>query len=140
MVGVTQALIDAVITKIKAEVTDLAVEQFPDRPDDYRLNHPVGAVLVLTPRSRYVPAGTGVRTRTLDLVVRLALRNFASRAIEYDRQDQLRYALHGWIPGENWQALAITEERFVAENAGIWQFDLMFEVKNLVITQYNPCL
>ena len=44
--AVTLTIIDAVVARLKAAFPDLAVEYFPDKPAEYRLNHPKGALLV----------------------------------------------------------------------------------------------
>jgi hypothetical protein len=36
----------AIVEKLKADITDLAVEPFPENVKDYELIHPNGAVLV----------------------------------------------------------------------------------------------
>ena len=42
----TLQIIDAVVERLKVKIPQLAVEYFPDRPAEYRLNHPKGALLV----------------------------------------------------------------------------------------------
>ncbi|WP_308170863.1 Gp37 family protein [Ralstonia syzygii] len=42
----TLHIIDALVARLKAKLPQLAVEYFPDKPADYRLNHPKGALLV----------------------------------------------------------------------------------------------
>ena len=36
----TLQIIDAVVERLKVKLPQLAVEYFPDRPAEYRLNHP----------------------------------------------------------------------------------------------------
>ena len=39
-------VLDAVLTRLREKLPQLQVEYFPEKPAEYRLNHPVGALLV----------------------------------------------------------------------------------------------
>ena len=75
----TQDLLDGAQAVLVAAFPDLAVELFPARPEDYRLNHPVGALLLAYPGSRFADpilrATSVCQERTLTLGVSLVSRH-----------------------------------------------------------------
>lgn len=46
-------VLDAVLTRLREKLPQLQVEYFPEKPAEYRLNHPVGALLVSYAGSRF---------------------------------------------------------------------------------------
>lgn len=136
------ALEEAVITQLKAASLGVTVEPYPDRPADYGLLDPVGAALVVIGSSRYSPAANqfGQERRTR-IVITLLMRNLRTHAGAYGLMDAVQEALLGWMPtGGGWQPLVAISDQFVAEEAGVWQYDMVFESSRYVMSQFNPCL
>lgn len=53
-ISLTKLVIDDIVAKLKAQVVnELAVEYYPEKPANYRLNHANGALLVNYARSNY---------------------------------------------------------------------------------------
>ncbi|MBK8872366.1 MAG: hypothetical protein IPN19_15370 [Elusimicrobia bacterium] len=75
----TQDFIDAAQARLIDDFPDLIVELFPARPEDYRLNHPVGALLLAYPGSRFAAttlhAQSVCQERTIALSVSLVSRH-----------------------------------------------------------------
>lgn len=57
-------VLDAVLARLREKLPQLQVEYFPEKPAEYRLNHPVGALLlsyaVRALTGRMIPCGDPV--------------------------------------------------------------------------------
>ncbi|MEN9501525.1 MAG: hypothetical protein RI964_810 [Pseudomonadota bacterium] len=135
----TDDVIDACVTQLATLIPGLHSERFPANPDSYRLNHPVGAMLVYHPSSRYTPACGGVARRAAVVGVRLYLRNLSSQHVSYDYKDAIVDAINGFCPGEKWTELWVVGDSFVSQESGLWQFDVIFETTSRVISNYGAC-
>ena len=72
-------VIDAVVARLKEKLPTLAVEYFPEKPAEYRLNHPKGALLVSYAGSRFdKPNDTSavIQAQTVQLCVTVVFRQF----------------------------------------------------------------
>lgn len=119
----TQTFIDAAQARLVVAFPDLVVELFPARPEDYRLNHPVGALLLAYPGSTFGPAllraDSVTQDRTIGLSVSLVTRHLWGQDGAVALMDRLRAALHGWRPTDC-QPLTLLRDRLLAEQAGLW--------------------
>lgn len=128
--SMTLTILDAVIAQLKtAHGHELAVEYFPEQPLNYRLNHPVGAVLVSYAKSNFatneaVDSTWMAREMTIPLTLMFRQLNGKKGVIAY--LDHVRSTLTGWTPPHCDNALKPVSEQFLAQNAGIWQYALDF--------------
>ena len=68
---------DAVLARLREKLPQLQVEYFPEKPAEYRLNHPVGALLLSYAGSRFDrPDDTGavIQSQTIQLCVTVVFR------------------------------------------------------------------
>lgn len=136
----TLEMIDAIVARLKAKVPALAVEYFPDRPADYRLNHPLGALLVSYPGSRFdetVDTAAVVQPRRIHFSVTVVLRQLNGRGGAIDVLDQARVALVGFRPPDC-RKLAAVSETFLGEEAGLWQYALDLSTVSVIVEDYTP--
>ena len=122
--AVTLTIIDAVVARLKAAFPDLAVEYFPDKPAEYRLNHPRGALLVSYLGSQFdttVDVTYIAQPRTVKLSVTVILRQLNGRGGAVDVVDAVRQALVGFRPPDCRKVWAMSE-KFLGETAGLWQY------------------
>lgn len=128
--SITLAVLDAVVNHIKiAHGNELAVEYFPEQPLTYRLNHPVGAVLVSYAKSNFAineAIGTTWMAREMTIPLTLMFRQLNGKKGVIAYLDSLRETLTGWTPPHCDVALKPINESFLAQNAGIWQYALEF--------------
>jgi len=120
----TLQIIDAVLERLKAKLPHLAVEYFPDRPTEYRLNHPRGALLVSYLGSQFdttVDVTYIAQPRTVKLSVTVVLRQLNGKGGAVDVVDAVRRALVGFRPPDCRKVWAVAE-KFLGETAGIWQY------------------
>ncbi len=120
----TLQIIDAVVERLKVKLPQLAVEYFPDRPAEYRLNHPRGALLVSYLGSQFDTTVDGTylaQPRTVKLSVTVILRQLNGKGGAVDVVDAVRQALVGFRPPDCRKVWAVSE-KFLGETAGLWQY------------------
>ena len=120
----TLQIIDAVVERLKVKIPQLAVEYFPDRPAEYRLNHPKGALLVSYLGSQFdttVDVTDIAQPRTVKLSVTVILRQLNGKGGAVDVVDAVRQALVGFRPPDCRKVWAVSE-KFLGETAGLWQY------------------
>lgn len=119
----TEALVTALVTEIAAALPELHVESYPDFPGDYRLRHPLGAVLVSylgapSERPRLLgPSAEQVITFRLGLTLITRALWGEQGAVAY--LDRLRAALHGWRPLQC-DPLYHVQESLAGKDAELW--------------------
>ncbi|MDF0606632.1 Gp37 family protein [Neisseriaceae bacterium TC5R-5] len=133
----TLQIIDATVARLKAKLPQLAVEYFPDRPADYRLNHPKGALLVSYPGSQFartVDTFYAAQPRTIRLAVTVLLRQLNGKGGAVDISDEVRRALVGWRPPDCQKVMAASDQ-FLGESAGIWQYAIDLTTETMLIEE-----
>lgn len=132
----TQDFIDSAQTLLIAAFPDLVVELFPARPEDYRLNHPVGALLLAYPGSNFsnalLRADTVAQDRQIGLSVSLVTRHLWGPDGAIAMMDRLRAALMGWRPTDC-QPMIVVRDRLLSENAGLWWHVADFSCQTRVV-------
>ena len=118
--------------------TELVIEPYPEKPSEYQLLHPKGALLVFVQGSRYGKHSTGVMLRNTRFIVTLLLRNFKQHQAAYDWIDAVQLLLFGFIP-DGWQPIASVSDQYVGEDSGVWQYDLIFETSRITTSQFDLC-
>ena len=101
----TLQIIDAVVERLKVKLPQLAVEYFPDRPAEYRLNHPRGALLVSYLGSQFdttVDVTYIAQPRTVKLSVTVILRQLMASM----RQAKLGDDIFGSSATDNFREMA----------------------------------
>lgn len=131
----TRALLVAVAARLRTSVPDVEVGLTPEHPQGWRLNHPRAALLVDYRGSRYgavSDVGIVAQPRELSLGVSVVARALHDAYGALALVDAVRLALLGYkLPGCNKARLA--SDRFVAQEAGIWFYELVFSVETMVV-------
>lgn len=107
--------------------TEIAVEAFPARPNDYRLQHPRGVVLIAYAGSDFGPRqdiGLVVQDQTLKFMLLLMVRNLRTHVESLLLLDRLRRAITGFVPVAGARPCYLRAERFQQENNGIWTWEI----------------
>ena len=131
----TMEIIDATVKRLQLKLPGLAVEYFPEKAADYRLNHPKGALLVSYAGSRYDETRdiTYVgQPRALRLAITVLMRQLHGRNGAVEAVDNVRRALLGWRPPDCRKA-QITADKYLGETAGIWQYAVDFSAQSMVV-------
>ena len=131
----TLQIIDAVVGRLKVKIPQLAVEFFPDRPSEYRLNHPKGALLVSYPGSKFgdpIDITYVAQPRDVKLSVTVVMRQLNGRGGAVDVVDTVRQVLVGWRPPDCKKARA-GPDTFLGETAGLWQYAVDFSAETMLV-------
>ena len=126
-----QDIENAIMAKLASALPELSVEAFPERPEEYELLHPLGAVLVQYDGSSYsqnsVSNGAVAQVRKPKFSVVYLVRNLRDAAGCYDILDRGREALCGLCITGAITPMEITYEGFTAEHDGVWIYTQMYE-------------
>lgn len=117
-----------IIDKIQNKIPELHVEGFPDKPSEFRLTHPKGAILVHYQGANYSQSeslGYIVQDKKLEFSITIITRDLRSCHGAYVYIDFIRNLLTGYKP-ENCSKMQPVKEQFISENAGIWQYAINF--------------
>ncbi|EIS6522254.1 Gp37 family protein [Escherichia coli] len=129
-------VIDAVVARLKEKLPGLSVEYFPEKPAEYRLNHPVGALLVSYAGSHFDKPddiGAVIQPQTLQLCVTVVFRQLNGKRGGIDVLDMLRRILGGYTPPHCRRRIWLTREVFIGEVNGLWQYALDFATESVFV-------
>lgn len=135
-----EALEHAVIARLRARIADVEVEAFPDNPDEYRLNHPLGALLVRYHGSRYGAvddAGVVIQDRVMAVEVTLVFRSLNGKEGVLAYIEAVRLALLGFKPPAFSKFKALGDE-FVDRKGGEWRYAIDFATTTTVVEDAEP--
>ena len=130
------AIEQALLTQLKGEITDLAVEAFPDDPRSYQLLHTKGAVLVHYEGSlpeRPVRKGTVLQREEVRFGLTVVMRNLRSTdAGAYSAIDRVRAAVLGCKLAGCGRAWINKTELLDAEN-GLWSYTIGVSMLHVLV-------
>lgn len=113
----------------------LVAESYPDNPADYSLIHPVGVVLVGYQGSKYSDGASGVKNRDISIVTTVLLRELRASKEAEKQLETIITSLSGY-KAETWRSgLDIESDIFRKQSDGVWQYDIIFKLPTLLITQ-----
>lgn len=127
------ALEQGIVERLRAYITQLAIESFPDDPGAYRLRHQRGALLVGYRGADYggrldVELVDQERTLSFDIVV--LARGLGSHGGAYEHIEAARFALAGYaVPG--FDPIVCRRERFLGHADGVWTFALTVAARTI---------
>jgi hypothetical protein len=124
----TQDLIDQALARLRAALPELEVALYPATPTGFRLNHPLGAVLLAYPgstSSNTMLIGRVEQVRTVRLGLTLVTRQLWGDDGAATLLDRLRTALIGWRPDDCEPVYALGD-RLLQEDAGLWWYAMEF--------------
>jgi len=119
-----------IIEKLKSKLTDLLVDSFPEKPQEFVFTHPKGAILVHYQGGNYSNSesvGAIFQTKKMEFALTIVTRNLRTKdACAYALLEQVKSILTGFqIDGCS--KMSPTKEGFLSENNGIWQYSINFE-------------
>jgi Gp37 protein. len=120
----------AIINRLKEKIQGLEIGSFPEKPADYRLRHPNGALLVRYAGCTYnetLATDYIIQDRKISFEVNVLVRHLTSHKGVYAYLDAVRIALTGFKPPNCGKAYPVKEE-FITEDAGIWHYGITFSM------------
>ena len=129
----TEDIVNGFVERLREQFkAKLAVELFPENPKAYRLNHPVGAILVAYGRSKFGnPEATDAVFQERNLVIPLTLvfRQLHGKQGVIPHLDAIRLCLTGWAPPHCDNACRPIDERWIGQVEGLWQYAQEFATR-----------
>lgn len=125
-----EALENKIIEKLKGKLTDLLVDAFPEKPQDFVFTHPKGAVLVHYQGGSYGNiecVGAVFQNKKMEFAITLVTRSLRTKnSGAYELLDEVKSILTGFqIDGCS--KMHPTKEGFLSESNGVWQYSINFE-------------
>lgn len=129
---------NTIIEKLKLEFPEMKVEGFPDKPQDFILLHPIGALLVHYQGSNYTTSdslGCITQENKKEFSITVVTRNLRNNNGAYEYLDKVKQVLTGFKIDECSQ-LYPTKDNFISENSGIWQYAVNFNLNTYNIQNF----
>lgn len=123
-----------------AGLSDFQVEPWPEKPENYSLNSPNGALLVAYKGSKYggpIPSDIVAQNRAMEFEIRIMVRSLRDHTGGYTVIEEVRKAITGWIPDGATRSAYLTTDGFLSEENGIWTFVVDVAVPSLSV-QVEP--
>ncbi len=121
---------DKIIEKLKEGIPELLVRGFPEKPSEFILLHPLGALLIHYQGANYSTTqslGFVNQVKTAEFSITVVTRNLRSNDGAYELLDKVRILLTGYqINGCS--EFTPVKENFISENSGIWQYAINFSL------------
>lgn len=119
---------NSIIDKLKENFSNLLVDGFPEKPQEFTLIHPVGAILVHYRGGNYSNTdalGFISQDKKMDFAITVVTRNLRSNNGAYEILEKIKQVLCGFkILGCS--KLTPVKEGFLSEISGIWQYEITF--------------
>lgn len=119
---------NSIIEKLKTSFPEVLVQGFPEKPSEFILLHPIGALLVHYQGSNYTNSeslGCIVQNNKKEFAITVVTRNLRNNQGAYEFIDNVKSVLSGFQPDECSQLMP-TKDYFISENGGIWQYGVNF--------------
>ncbi len=133
-----RAIENSIITKLKTSFPEVLVQGFPDKPSEFILLHPVGALLVHYQGGNYTNSNAlsfVSQSNKKEFSITIVTRNLRENEGAYEYIDKVKEALTGFKPYEC-SELMLTKDFFISENSGIWQYGINFTTTALNIQNF----
>ncbi|MGL9719855.1 Gp37 family protein [Symbiopectobacterium sp.] len=137
----TCTLLSAVVERLRLQLPGLHVDFFPERPEQFRLNHSRGAVLVSYGKSRFGQTqdiGGVIQPQTVRLTATVVVKQLNGKGGAVAVLDQVRQCLGGWRPPDCQRDIWLVEEVFLGQTEGLWQYALTVETVTVFIQNDSP--
>lgn len=122
---------NAIIERLQTSFPEILVDGFPDKPSEFILLHPVGALLVHYQGSNYTSTqalGFVTQVNQKEFSITIVTRNLRNNNGAYEYLDKVKAELSGFQIDEC-TSLIPTKDFFISENKGIWQYGINFTLK-----------
>ncbi len=119
-----------IIEKLKSKLTDLLIESFPEKPQEFIFTHPKGAILIHYQGGSYGSSQSVdviFQQKKMEFALTIVTRNLKTNSGAYALLEEIKSILTGFkIDGCS--KMYPTKEGFLVENNGIWQYTIKFEL------------
>lgn len=129
---------NSIIQKLKDSFPEVLVQGFPDKPSEFILLHPIGALLVHYQGSNYTNSNALriiSQENKKEFAITVVTRNLRANQGAYEYIDNVKAALTGFQPDECSKLMPL-KDYFISENSGIWQYGINFSLTTTNIQNY----
>lgn len=122
---------NAIIERLQTSFPEILVDGFPDKPSEFILLHPIGALLVHYQGSNYTTTqalGFVTQVNQKEFSITIVTRNLRNNNGAYEYLDKVKAELSGFQIDEC-TSIIPTKDFFISENKGIWQYGINFTLK-----------
>lgn len=129
--SITQSIVDQLASVVG---TDLAVEFYPEKPANYRLNHANGALLVNYAKSNYPKHNDTyavVQPRQMGFTVTIISRGLHDRYGAVPLVDWVLEMLSGYRAEHTDKTLSPVRDYFIQHQSGLWYYGVDFDVESV---------
>lgn len=105
----------------------LACDYFPENPDEYRLLHDTGALLLSYTSTTFGSTealGTVVQPQPVRITITVVMRQLNGKSGAVAALDALRQVIGGWRPQGCATPFVLVDEKFSGRSDGLWQYAL----------------
>ena len=134
----TRDIENSIIQKLKDSFPEVLVQGFPDKPSEFILLHPIGALLVHYQGSNYTNSnafGIISQENKKEFAITVVTRNLRANQGAYEYIDNVKAVLTGFQPDECSKLMPL-KDYFISENSGIWQYGITFSLTTTNIQNY----
>ncbi len=135
---ITQSIVDQLAS---VAGTDLAVEFYPEKPANYRLNHANGALLVNYAKSSYPEhndTASVIRPRQMGFTVTIISRGLHDRYGAVPLVDWVLAMLSGFRPAHTDKTLSPVRDYFIQHQSGLWYYGVDFDTEAVHVQSLRP--
>jgi len=126
---------ETIISKLKSEIPNFLIEGFPDKPSEFILIHPIGAILIHYQGGNYSTSqslGYVNQENKKEFAITIVTRDLRSNNGAYEMLDKVKTVLTGFqVPGCS--KLIPAKDGFISEKSGIWQYGINFTLTTINI-------
>ena len=129
---------NSIIQKLKDSFPEVLVQGFPDKPSEFILLHPIGALLVHYQGRNYTNSnalGIISQENKKEFAITVVTRNLRANQGAYEYIDNVKAVLTGFQPDECSKLMPL-KDYFISENSGIWQYGINFSLTTTNIQNY----
>src|SRR6266481_1931121 len=136
---------DAIVTRLRSQISSIEIAHYPDRPETWRMTHRVGAALVMYKGAHYgdlLDTAATIQQRKLEFEISIMMRDLGwtvGSPGAYTIIEAIRTALTGYqVPG--CRKMYPVSEKFVKRDkqGGVWTYASTFAVSTVAVEAAQP--
>lgn len=135
-----------IIASLSSSLNNCAVREYPEKPKDYFLKHPVGEVLVRYDGTTFGDSDVSESSQEMEVRIELILvfKNLRNNTGLYATMNDIRNSLFGKRLTNSISGIQFEREDLIGEEKGVWEMGLKLKFKAYFVattsTANNPAM
>lgn len=120
-------ILESTRLRLAAKLPGLACDYFPENPDDYRLLHDTGALLLSYTSTTFGSTdalGVVVQPQPVRITITVVMRQLNGKSGAVAALDALRQCIGGFKPDGCATPFVLIDEKFLGRTDALWQYAL----------------